>query len=86
VKLRFVDTDTLEQELARNGGDLDIDSEEGAAIAHGLEGAVGRELVGPKDFKRENFTSVERLADLLQKNLQKPVRKSSHRQNKRSSS
>ncbi len=79
VGLRFVDTNTLEQEIVHNGGDLDIDSEEGAAIAHGLEGVVGRELVAQKDFKRENFTSVKRLADLLQRNLQKPVRKGSQK-------
>ena len=70
-----MDSIALEQEIEHNGEDFGIDSEEGAAIAYGLEGAVERELVRPQDLKPENFTSVKRLSDLLYKNMQKPIRK-----------
>lgn len=71
AEIRFVDANILEQEATQNGGDIDMDSEEGAGIAYGLEGVVGRELISSKDLKPENFTSAKRLADLLYKNLKK---------------
>lgn len=71
AEIRFVDANILEQEVIQNGGDLGMDSEEGAGIAYGLEGVVGRELIARNDLKPENFTSAKRLAELLYKNLQK---------------
>ena len=70
-----MDSDALEQQIVHNGEDLGMDSEEGAAIAYGLEGVIGRELIGQRDLKPENFTSVKRLSDLLYKNMQKQSRK-----------
>jgi hypothetical protein len=83
VEIRFIEADILELEIAQNGGDLDIDSEEGAGIAYGLEGIIGRELIGPKDLKRENFNSVKRLSDLLYKNLQETSGKGSQKSSRK---
>jgi len=69
--------------MTRNGGDLDIDSEEGASIAYGLEGVIGRKLVEAQDLKRENFISVQRLGSLLAKNVQKSPKKSAEKVSKK---
>ena len=79
----MIDRETLEQQIERNGGDLEIDSEEGAGIAHGLEGDIGRELIARQDLKREKFTSIARLAGLLDKNLQGPPKKSLRRSSRK---
>jgi hypothetical protein len=75
AEIRLTSIDVLEQEMVSNGGDLDIDSEEGASVAYGLEGAIGRKLVGSQDIKRENFTSIKRLSDLLHRNMLKSLKK-----------
>jgi hypothetical protein len=82
AEIRQMDANILEQEIVHNGGDLDIDSEEGAGIAYGLEGVVGRDLVEPQDLKPDNFTSIKRLSDLLHKNMQKSPKKNSQKRSR----
>ena len=81
--INCTDASTLEQEATQGGGDLDMDSEAGAAIAHKLEGIVGRDLVRARDLKPDNFKSVNRLTDLLYRNSQQPPRRTPHKSPKR---
>ena len=83
AEIRLVDASILEQEIAHNGGDLEIKSDEGTSITGGLEGVLGRELTGPEDIDPRYYTSVERLAQLLHESLQKPPKRRSPRKPKR---
>jgi acyl carrier protein len=75
AEIRVTKANVLEQQAVANGGDLDMDSVEGTAIASGLEGELGRSLVRPEDLDLKKFTSVKRLTDLLHSSLENPVKK-----------
>ncbi len=83
AEIRLVDASILKQEIAHNGGDLEIKSDEGTSITGGLEGVIGRELAGPEDIDPRHYTSVERLTHLLHESLQKPPKRRSPRKPKR---
>jgi hypothetical protein len=70
--LRMVDRDTLEREIATQGGDLTMDSQEGLSITGGLEGKLGRGLAGPETLDPKVLISVNRLTSLLHESMQKP--------------
>jgi hypothetical protein len=82
AEIRLVEASTIEQEIARNGGDLEIKSDEGTSITGGLEGTLGRELTGPEEISPRYYTSVERLTSILYQSMQKPPKRRAQRKKK----
>lgn len=58
--------DEMRDLLAAHGGDLEIKSKEGQAVAARIEAFLGVEdLIHPEDQKAENLTTVNSLAKLI---------------------
>lgn len=65
AKVRATPVGELRDEMARSGGDLEIDSREAEAVIAILEHRYGRDLAKVEDLEPERLPSVSSLTELI---------------------
>jgi acyl carrier protein len=72
--VRATSRQELEHEIHAAGGDLEIDSPQAEAAIGRLKHQLGVNLPGPKDLEPEQCNSITALTDLVERELDRPVR------------
>ena len=65
AQVRAASVGELRDEMARSGGDLEIDSREAEAVIAILEHRYGRELAKIEDLEPERLPSIASLTELI---------------------
>lgn len=71
-KIRACPYEDIQEEIRAGNGNMEIDSQEAVAAITALEGEIGRKLVGPKDLRRDQLTSLNLVTDLVLRQLENP--------------